>query len=183
MRLAISSLLKRTVIVAATLALLPVGGAFADAPGGVNVPLQQAPTEQANESGLELRLQTVKKDLLIFLTFAEHFIRSGETKTAAQLQGPLDDYLRRHADYLVVRATESSNIEMIQLSAEVTLIKIRLLIALNYRDDANAVLAEMKRLFAPYQQMSVQILGKTTTLDEAIRLMDGDMARIAASKK
>ncbi|WP_129127807.1 hypothetical protein [Geomonas oryzae] len=170
---------KTAVVVTAVVSLLNASALFAAEPQGVAAPVQEPTSEQANDLGLELRLQTVKKDLLVFLNFAEHFIASGETKTAAQLQAPLDDYLRRHVDYLVTQAVDGSNIEMTQLSAEIALVKTRLLIVLNYRDDAGSVLAEMKRLYAPYQKMSVQIQGKTTTLDEAIRQLDSDLARIA----
>lgn len=169
---------KTAVVVTAVVSLLAASALFAAEPQGVVTAVQEPTSEQANDLGLELRLQTVKKDLLVFLNFAEYFIASGETKTAAQLQAPLDDYLRRHVDYLVIQAVDGSNIEMTQLSAEIALIKTRLLIVLNYRDDAGSVLAEMKRLYAPYQKMSVQIQGKTTTLDEAIRQLDSDLARI-----
>lgn len=177
----ISLLFKEAVVAAVAATLVFATAAFAAQPGSNN--LQQAAAEQSDESGLEPRLQTVKKDLLVFLNFAEHFIASGETKTAAQLQAPLDDYLRRHADYLMTQAAESSDNGMTQLSAEITLIKLRLLIVLNYRDDANTVLADMKRLYAPYQKMSVQVFGRTTTLDEAIRQLDGDLARLAVTGK
>ncbi|TSK05204.1 MAG: hypothetical protein FPO08_17030 [Geobacter sp.] len=170
---------KTAVVVTAVVSLLNASALFAAESQGVAAPVQEPTSEQANDLGLELRLQTVKKDLLVFLNFAEHFIASGETKTAAQLQAPLDDYLRRHVDYLVTQAVDGSNIEMTQLSAEIALVKTRLLIVLNYRDDAGTVLGEMKRLYAPYQKMSVQIQGKTTTLDEAIRQLDSDLARIA----
>lgn len=178
----ISMLLKEAVVAAVAATLVFATAAFAAQPGA-NANLQQSAAEQTDESGLEPRLQTVKKDLLVFLNFAEHFIAGGETKTAAQLQAPLDDYLRRHADYLMTQAAESPNNGMTQLSAEITLIKLRLLIVLNYRDDANTVLADMKTLYAPYQKMSVQVFGRTTTLDEAIRQLDSDLARLAATRK
>ncbi|GFO66362.1 hypothetical protein M1B72_05800 [Geomonas paludis] len=170
---------KLAVVVTGLVSLLAAPAVIAAEAQAPAPPPQEASTEQASDLGLELRLQTVKKDLLVMLNFAEHFIASGETKTAAQLQAPLDDYLRRHADYLVVQAVDGSNIEMTQLSAEIALVKTRLLIVLNYRDDAGSVLTDMKRLYAPYQKMSVQIQGKTTTLDEAIRQLDTDLARIA----
>lgn len=176
----ISSRLKRAVVVAGAATLLCAAPLFSAQQGGAP---QEAPAEQRDESGLEPRLQTVKKDLLVFLGFAEHFTAGGETKTATQLQGPLDDYLRRHADYLITQAAESSDMALTQLSAEIALVKVRLLIVLNYREDADTVLAEMKKLYAPYQKMSVQLLGKTTTLDEAIRQLDTDLAKVAATRK
>ena len=173
----IASRWMKAVVVAAALSLLaaPEPGAAA----GSAPPAAPVRAEPAADQGLELRLQTVKKDLLVLLEFADHFLAAGETKTAAQLQAPLDDYLRRHVDYLVTRSVDGSNIALTQLSAEIALIKARLLIVLNYRDDAGTVLSDMKRLYAPYQKMSVQLQGNTTTLDEAIRQLDSDLARIA----
>jgi len=136
-----------------------------------------------DQSVLGRRLQVAKKDLEVFLTFAEHFHKSGEMKTVGQFQGPTDDYLKRHVDTLLVQARENSTLDITRLSAEIMYTKTRLFLALNRAPEARATLVDMKKRFAPYQKITVQIAGKTTTLDEVIHLLDEDIIKSTTAKK
>ncbi|MBP1728847.1 MAG: hypothetical protein H6Q56_1220 [Deltaproteobacteria bacterium] len=176
----ISSLLKRAVLLTGMVTLLAQGEVFAERQGDSVTPSLQSPAGQANVSSLSLRLQAVKKDLEIYLTFAEHFNNSGETKTVAQLQAPLSDYLTRHVNNLLTQAAESSNVEAIRLAAEIMYIKTCLLMALNQSEEARAVIDDMKKVLASYQKITVQIPGKTTTLDEAILQLDNELTKTTA---
>jgi len=138
---------------------------------------------QEDQSVLNRRLQAARKDLESFRSFADHFNTNGEAKIASQLQDPIDDYMKRHVDKLLLQARENSAIEVIRLSAEIMLTKTRLHLALNRAEDARTTLAEIKKRFAPYQRISVQLAGKTTTLDEVLRQLDEEVTKTTAVKK
>jgi hypothetical protein len=175
--------LRNAILMAALVTLIPLGGAFAEEQGESFTPSLMSPSGQEDVSTLNLRLQTAKKDLDVFQTFAEHFRNTGETKTAAQLQAPLDDYLKKHVDNLLAQSMDSPALETIRLAAEVMFVKTRLFIILNREEDAKATIADMKKRFAPYQKMTVQIPGKTTTLDEVIRQLNEELTKTAFTKK
>lgn len=138
---------------------------------------------QEDQSVLNRRLQATKKDLEVFRTFVEHFSNSGEMKTVGQFQGPIDDYLKRHVDKLLVQANENSTLEVTRLSAEIMFSKTRLYLSLNRAGDARATLAEMKKRFAPYQKITVQFAGKTTMLGEVSRQLDEELTKTTTVKK
>lgn len=163
--------------------LIPLGGALAEDQGESFTPSLLSPPGQEDVSTLNLRLQAAKKDLDVFQTFAEHFTNTGETKTAAQLQTPLDDYLKKHVDNLLTQSMDSQAIETIRLAAEVMFVKTRLFMILNREENAKTTIANMKTRFAPYQKITVQIPGKTTTLDEVIRQLDEQLTKTTFTKK
>jgi len=175
--------LRNVILMAGLMALIPLGGAYAEDQGESFTPSLLSPSAQEDVASLNVRLQTAKKDLDVFQTFAEHFGKTGETKTAAQLQGPLDNYLKRHVDNLLMQSMESPSIETIRLAAETTVAKTRLFITLNRGEDARAAVIDMKKRFAPYQKITVQVSGKTTTLDEVIRQLDEELTKTASTKK
>ena len=133
---------------------------------------------QENQSLLNRRLQAARKDLEVFRTFAEHFNTNGDIKTIGQFQSPIDDYLKRHVDKLLAQASENTAVEVTRLSAEIMLSKTRLFLALNRAGDARTTFAEMKKSFAPYQKITVQHAGKTTTLEEVFRQLDEEITKI-----
>lgn len=138
---------------------------------------------QEDQSVLNRRLQAASKDLDVFRTFAEHFSNNGEMKTVGQFQGPIDDYLKKHVDKLLAQARENSTLEITRLSAEIMFSKTWLYLSLNRTGDARATLADIKKRFAPYQKITVQLAGKTTTLDEGIRQLDNEITKTTAVKK
>jgi len=138
---------------------------------------------QEDQSVLNRRLQAAKRDLEVFLTFVEHFSNNGEMKTLGQFQSPIDDFLKKHVDNLLVQARENSTIEVTRLSAEIMFTKTRLYLCMNRTGDARTTFAEMKKRFAPYQKITVQIAGKTTTLDQLIRQLDQEFAKSTIVKK
>lgn len=164
--------------------LLSLGSrARAEGTGESFTPSLLSQSGQEDQSVLSRRLQVAKKDLEVFRTFAEHFAKSGEMKTVGQFQGPSDDYLKRHVDTLLTQARENSTLDVTRLSAEIMYTKTRLFLALNRTPDARATLADMKKRFAPYQKITVQIAGKTTTLDEVMHQLDDDITKSITAKK
>jgi hypothetical protein len=151
--------------------------ACAESAGESFKPSLISPSGQEDQSVLKYRLQAAKKDLEVFRTFAEHFSNNGEMKTVGQFQSPIDNYLKRHVDNLLEQARENSSIEVIRLSAEIMVSKTRLYLCLMRPGDARATLAEMKQRFAPYQKITVQLAGKTTTLDEVFRQLDEELTK------
>ena len=179
----ILSRLRNAILVAGLLTLIPMSEALAEDQGESFTPSLLSPPGQENVSALNLRLLTAKKDLDVFQTFAGHFASTGETKTAAQLQAPLDDYLKKHVDNLLAQSMDSPVLETIRLAAEVMFVKTRLFMILNREEDAKTTIADMKRRFAPYQKITVRIPGKTTTLDEVIRQIEEQLTKTAFTKK
>lgn len=163
--------------------LFSVGSnACAESAGESFTPSLLSTAGQEDQSVLNRRLQRAKKDLEVFLTFAEHFNKNGELKTVGQFQSPIDDYLKRHVDNLLVQARENSTLDVTRMSAEIMSTKTRLYLSLNRAGEARATLAEMKKRFAPYQKITVLLAGKTTTLDEAIRQIDEELAKTTTAK-
>jgi len=157
-------------------------GAGAESAGESFTPSLLSPSGQEDQSVLSRRLQAVKKDLDVFRNFAEHFSTTGEMKTVGQFQSPIDDYMKRHVDNLLLQAGDNSTIEIIRLSAEIMFSKAQLYLALNRAGDARATLAEMKKRFAPYLKITVQLAGKSTTLDEVIRQLDAELTKTTTVK-
>src|SRR6266540_717242 len=128
------------------------------------------PPSQEDQAILKRRLQTAKRDIEAFRVFAENFQANGDTKTLVQLQNPADDFLKKHVDNLLAQSFQHANLETTRLTAEIMFIKARLFLSLKRGDAARKTVAEMKQRFGSYQKISVELPGKTTTLDEGIRL-------------
>ena len=141
------------------------------------------PPAQEDQSVLKRRLQTAKRDIETFRIFAENFRSNGDTKSLAQLQTPVDEFLKKHVDNLLALGAENSTLETTRLTAEIMFIKTRLFLSLNRVDTARNTADEMKKRFGSYQKISVDLPGKTTTLDEGIRLLDEELAKIPAADK
>jgi len=163
--------------------LLSLGASYADSTDEKLVPALSSPSPQVNQSLLNRRLQAVKLDIKAFQSFAENFRSSGDLKTLLQLQNPVDDYLKKHVDNLLVQESEDSPLETTRLAAEVMFLKTRLFLSLNQVNSARNAVADMKKRFSHYLQMSVELPGKTTTLDEGIRLLDEELANTATPEK
>jgi hypothetical protein len=142
-----------------------------------------APPVQEEQLVLKRRLQTAKKDLEAFLLFAENFRKNGDLKTLMQLQHPVEDFLKKHVDNILEQGAEHATLETTRLTAEIMFIKARLQMILNQGPAAKSTIAEMKKRFGSYQKISVELPGKTTTLDEGIRLLDEELAKTAAAVK
>lgn len=179
----IASHVNTALLAAVLAALFCLTGISAVSAADSLVPSLASPATQEDASLLNRRLQAAKRDLEQFLTFAEYFNANGDAKTAGQLHAPLDDFLKRHVDNLLLQGTEQMNLETVRLSAEVMFIKTRLFLALNQGQAAGGTLAEMKKRFGPYQKNTVQVSGKSTTLGEALRQLDEELAKSAATKK
>lgn len=141
------------------------------------------PPAQEDQTVLKRRLQTAKRDIENFRIFAENFRSNGDTKELAQLQNPVDEFLKKHVDNLLAQGVENSNLETTRLTAEIMFIKTRLLLSLNRGDAARSTVDEMKKRFGSYQKISVDLPGKTTTLDEGIRMLDEELAKTSTSDK
>ena len=157
--------------------------ACAESAGESFTPSLLSSSGQEDQSMLNRRLQAARKDLEAFRTVAENFSTNGEIKTVGQFQGPINDYLKRHVNNLLEQARENPTLEVTRLSAEIMLTITWLYLDLNRAGDARATLAEMKKRFAPYQKISVQLAGKTTTLDEVIRQLDEELTKSTTVKK
>jgi hypothetical protein len=141
------------------------------------------PPAQEDQSVLTRRLQTAKRDIETFRIFAENFRGNSDAKSLAQLQNPVDEFLKKHVDNLLAQGVENSTLETTRLTAEIMFIKTRLFLSLNRRDAARNTVDEMKKRFGSYQKISVDLPGKTTTLDEGIRLLDEELAKIPSAEK
>ncbi|HYS43556.1 MAG TPA: hypothetical protein VEM32_06210 [Geobacteraceae bacterium] len=142
-----------------------------------------SPPIKEDQELLLRRLRTVKGDIEAFRVFAENFRSKGEAVHLAQLQQPVDDYLKKHVNNLIAQSAEYATLEGTRLTAETMYVEARLLMSLNREDSARAVIADMKKRFAPYQKIAVELPGKSTTLDEAIRQLDEESAKAVSSQK
>lgn len=163
--------------------LLSCGVACAETGKGEKNPALLLPPAQEDQTVLTRRLQTAKRDIEAFRVFAENFRNNGNLKTLAQLQNPVDDFLKKHVDNLLAQSFQNSNLETTRLTAEIMFIKASLFLSLNRGDAARDTVAKMKQRFGSYQKISVELPGKTTTLDEGIRLLDEELAKTASSQK
>lgn len=179
----ISSNVSIALLLASLATLMALSTACAESPGDSFTPSLVPSTLAEDASVLNRRLLAAQKDLEQFLVFAEHFKSTGDTKTAEQLQAPLDSFLKRHVDHLLIKGTEQASLETTQLSAEIMLLKTRLFLSLNQVEAAKITVSEMKKRFGPYQKNMVQVAGKSTMLSEALRQLDEDLAMPARSKK
>lgn len=174
---------KTALLITALATLFPLSGACAADPNENFTPSLVSAAAQEDSSLLNRRLLAAKKDLEQYLVFAEYFAANGDSKTVEQLQGPLDDFLKRHVDHLLEQGTEQVNLETTRLSAEIMFLKTRLFVNLNQGEAAGTTVAEMKRRFGPYQKNTVHISGASTTLSEAIRQLDEELTKTAGTKK
>jgi hypothetical protein len=141
-----------------------------------------SPPIKEDQEVLIRRLKTVKGDIEAFRSFAENFHNKGDAVYLKQLQKPVDDYLAKHVNNLIAQSSEYSTLEGTKLTAEIMCAKSRLLMSLNRKDSAKDVIADMKKRFAPYQKITVELPERSTTLDEAIKLLDEELA-IAGSAR
>lgn len=146
-------------------------------------PAMVAPPPQEGQALLKRRLQTAKRDIEAFRIFAENFRANGNLKTLAQLQAPVDDFLKKHVDNLLEQSDQHATLETARLTAEIMFIKARLFLSLNRGDAARGTVAQMKQRFGAQQKISVELPGKTTTLDEGLRLLDEELAKSSGTEK
>lgn len=137
--------------------------------------LLPVPTQET-QSTLIHRLQVAKKDMEAFRLFTEHFRQANEKTELAQLGKPVDDFLKKHVDNLLVQASENWTLETARLSAEIMLLKAHLLLNVGHGDAVSEIIADLKKRYGAHQKISVEISGKATTLDEAIKLLEEDLA-------
>lgn len=176
--------LKIALLAAGLATLFPLSGACAEEGTSDSfTPSMVSIAAEEDASVLNRRLLAAKKDLEQFMIFAESFNTNGDTKSVEQLQGPVDDFLKRHVDRLLAQGSEQMNLETTRLSAEIMFIKTRLLIDLNQVEAARSSLAETKRRFGPYPKNMVHIFGKSTMFSEAIRQLDEELAKLGRTKK
>lgn len=140
------------------------------------------PPAQEDQQILKRRLQAAKGDIESFRVFAENFRKNGDAKTLAQMQNPVDEFLKKHVDNLLAQNAGHSTLETARLTAEIMFIKTRLLMSMNRNDEARNTLAEMKKRFGSYQEISVELPDRTTTLDEGLRQLDAELAKTATVK-
>ncbi|MDD2320434.1 MAG: hypothetical protein PHO83_10310 [Geobacteraceae bacterium] len=158
------------------------GSALADGPIASSNTALLPPPAQEDQLILKRRLQAAKGDIGSFLVFAENFRNNGETKTLNQLRNPVDDFLKKHVDNLLAQNEGYSTLETARLTAEIMFIKTRLYMSMDRNDDARKTLAEIKQRFGSYQEISVELPDKTTTLDEGLRQLDIELTKTAKVK-
>ena len=163
--------------------LASLGVAGAETAREEKSPVLLTPPSQEDQAVLRRRLQTAKRDMEGFGIFAENFRKNGDTTTLVQLQNPVDDFLRKHVDNLLTQSFQHANLETTRLTAEIMFMKARLFLALNRGDAARKTVAEMRQRFGSYQKISVELPGKTTTLDEGLRLMEEELAKADTAQK
>ena len=178
----VTSPVKIAIMIAGLAALFPLSGRCADSTSDSFTPSLAPPSAQEDTSVLNRRLLAAKKDLEQFLVFAEHFNSNGDTKTAEQLQAPVDDFLKRHVNRLLVQGLNQGNLDTTRLTAEIMFIKARLYFNVNQVEAARTTVAEMKKSFGPIQKNMIDISGKQVMLSEAIRQLDEELAKPAHSK-
>jgi hypothetical protein len=174
---------QATVFFVGAALLISCGSAYAEGAREGNAKALLLPPSQEDQSVLKRRLLSAKRDIEAFRVFAENFRDNGNLKTLAQLQNPVDDFLKKHVDNLLTQSIQHANLETTRLTAEIMFIKARLFICLNRDDAAQQTVADMKKRFGSYQKISVELPGKTTTLDEGIRLLDEELAKAGAAGK
>ncbi|HEX9080118.1 MAG TPA: hypothetical protein VF795_11045 [Desulfuromonadaceae bacterium] len=163
--------------------LISWGVSFAKEPGDTYVPSLLPPPAAVDQSLFNRRLRSARDDLEAFRVFADNFRTSGDTKALAQLQEPVDDFLKRHVDTLMAQDPEQANVEATRLKAEIMFVTARLFIGLNRREAAQAVIADMKRRFSEYRTMPLELPGARTTLDRAEEMLGQELAKAAAAEK
>lgn len=138
---------------------------------------------------LKKRLQIVHTDIEAFRAFAKDFWKSGDKRSLANLQKPVDEFLSRF-DYLVTAALERKNLETVQMAAEITFCKARLFQHLGRIDAARKTADELGEsgAFASYQSITVVPpcdFGKcaTTTLGDGYLALKGDLDKSADTEK
>jgi hypothetical protein len=178
----ITSQVKIALLIAGLAALFPLSGVCADSTNDSFIPSLASPSLQEDTAVLNRRLLAVKKDLEQFLVFAEYFNSNGDTKTVEQFQVPVDDFLKRHVNRLLLQGVGQANLDTTRVTAEIMFIKARLFLNLNQVEAARITVAEMKKNFGPYQKNMVQISGKPIMLSEAIRQLDEELAKPTRSK-
>lgn len=163
--------------------LLPPGGVYAGINSETDISAMLPPPAREDQLMLNHRLQAARRDIDAFRIFAESFCENGDMKTLEQLQNPVDDFLKKHVDNLLALTADLSTLESNRLAAEIMFIKTRLLLSLNRREAAGNTVADMKKRFGSYPKISVELPGKTTTLDEGIRMLDAELTKTATASE
>ena len=170
------------ILLAGLMLLFLVGVAFAGNSKD-DKPALPLPPSQEELSVLKTRFKTAKKDIEAYYIFADNFRKNGDLASLDQLQKPVDDFLSKHVNNLLKQSLENKNLETVRLAAEIMFIKALLFQRLDRKEAAINVVSELKERFGSYQNISVNLPGKTTTLDEGIRLLGGDMINTEKNKK
>ncbi|MRR59190.1 MAG: hypothetical protein EG824_13400 [Deltaproteobacteria bacterium] len=181
-RIGFVSRTQAAVLTMALTLLISVGSALAEGPIESSNTAMLPPPAQEDQLILKRRLQAAKGDIEAFRVFAENFRKNGDMKTLAQLRSPVDDFLDKHVDNLLAQNTGHATLETTRLTAEIMFIKTRLFMSMDRNEDARNTVAEIKKRFGSYQEISVELPDKTTTLDEGIRQLDAELAKIATAK-
>ena len=132
--------------------------------------------EEKDRTVLNRRLQMAKKNLGAYLAFADDFRKNRQSAALADLQKPAEVYMKKHVESLLSQKSEGAPQETIKITAEVMIIKARLLLCLEHPEEARIVVADMKKRFAALEKTPVEILGKTTTIDAGIRSLSDELA-------
>lgn len=181
-RIGFISRTQAAVLTMALSLLISCGSALAEGPVDDSKTALLPPPAQEDQLILKRRLQAAKGDIEAFRVFAENFRKNGDTKTLAQLQTPVDDFLKKHVDNLLVQNAGNSTLETARLTAEIMFIKTRLYMSMNRDDDARSTVAEIKKRFGSFQEISVELPDRTTTLDEGIRQLESELSKTAKAK-
>lgn len=181
-RIGFISRTQTAVLTMALSLLISFGSALAEGPVEDSKTALLPPPAQEDQLILKRRLQAAKGDIEAFRVFAENFRKNGDMKTLSQLQTPVDDFLKKHVDNLLVQNAGHSTLETARLTAEIMFIKTRLFMNMSRDDDARTTVAEIKKRFGAFQEMSVELPDRTTTLDEGIRQLEAELAKTAKVK-
>jgi hypothetical protein len=146
-------------------------------------PTLPLPPSQEELTVLKTRFKTARKDIEAFYIFADNFHKNGDSTSLEQLQKPVDEFLSKHVNNLLKQSLENKNLETVRMAAEIMFIKALLFQKLDRKEAATNVVSELKDRFAAYQNISVNLPGKTTTLDEGIRSLGGDFVNTEKTKK
>jgi hypothetical protein len=161
--------------------LLLLGSTLAASGGEPGIDGSQSltsPPSREEQAMLVQRLQTARKDVEAFAVFAENFRRNGDQKSLAQLQKPVDDYLRMHLNSLLLTGAEQGTLETTRLAAEIMLARTMLYVGLGRREMARESIAETRKRFGAFQKISVEIAGRASTLDEMLRQLEKEASNV-----
>ena len=178
-----SRIIGAVLLIGLILFRFPGSTAFAENAQENLTPSLVAPSSQADQSLLNRRLKSARKDMEAFRSFADSFRNGGETVALAQLQAPVDAYLQLHVDNLLPQVGEYSTLESNRLAAEAMSARARLMMSLKREDAGRNVVAEIKKRFSTYQKITVDLSGRTTTLDEGIRILEEELAAAEKAAK
>lgn len=174
---------RLAVLMAVPALLLSSISVFAEGGAENYVPSLLPQSVEQNQSVLNRRLRGAKKDLEAFRIFAESFRAGEDVAKLQQLQVAVDDFLKKHVENLLAQVNEGSSLETTRLTAEIMFIRARLFASLNRGEASRNCIAEIRRRFAPYQKIALELPGKNTTLEEALRLLDEELTKSPTTGK